>query len=77
MFVSGADGMSVFLESIETGAESHTLEFLANDIKRVIESAPNAKIADVVMDNTSANKAAWRLLLQDSYPIRFSGLCCS
>ncbi|KAI2503210.1 transposase [Fragilaria crotonensis] len=75
MFVSGADGMSVFLESIETGAESHTAEFLANNIKRVIESAPpNAKIAGVVMDNTSANKAAWRLL-QDSYPSRFFQGC--
>lgn len=75
MFVSGADSMSVFLESIETGGEAHTADFLAADKKRVIESLPpNAKIAGVVMDNTSANKAAWRLL-QDSYPSRFFQGC--
>ncbi len=63
--------MSIFLESIETGAEPHTAEFLANDMKIVIESAPpNAKIAGAVMDITSANKAAWQLL-QDLKPSPF------
>jgi Protein of unknown function (DUF 659)/hAT family C-terminal dimerisation region len=75
MFVSGADNMSLFLESIETGIESHTAEFLARDISRVIEGAPpNARIAGVVMDNTSANKAAWRILQKD-YPSRFFQGC--
>ena len=75
MFVSGAEGMSLFLESNATGIESHTAEFLAKDISRVIESSPpNAKIAGVVMDNTSANKAAWRVL-QNSYQSRFFQGC--
>jgi Protein of unknown function (DUF 659)/hAT family C-terminal dimerisation region len=75
MFVSGAENMSLFLECNETGIESHTAEFLAQDVSRVIEGAPsNARIAGVVMDNTSANKAAWRILQKD-YPSRFFQGC--
>ena len=75
MFVSGAEGMSLFLESNATGIESHTAEFSAQDISRVVENLPpNARIAGVVLDNTSANKAAWRVL-QNSYPSRFFQGC--
>ncbi|KAI2510962.1 transposase [Fragilaria crotonensis] len=59
MLVSG--DISLFLESNSTGEDSHTSEFLANDLSRVIK-ATSGKIAGAIMDNTSANKRAWTLL---------------
>ena len=71
MLVSG--DMSLFLKSNSTGEDSHTSEFLANDLSRVIKST-KGKIAGAIMDNTSANKRAWTLL-KTFHPEKFFQGC--
>ncbi len=71
MLVSG--DMSLFLKSNSTGEDSHTSEFLANDLSRVIKST-KGKIAGAIMDNTSANKQAW-MLLKTFHPEKFFQGC--
>ena len=71
MLVSG--DVSFFLELTLSGELSHTAEYLAGDLDRVI-SQTRGKVAGVVMDNTSANKLAWKLL-KEKHPSKFSQGC--
>ncbi len=59
MLVSG--DVSFFLESTQSGELSHTAEYLAGDLDRVIGQT-RGKVAGVVMDNTAANEKTWKLL---------------
>lgn len=66
-----------FLEAVYTKTDSHTAEFIAADITRVIESVVDvAEVAGCVTDNTKANKKAWRQL-EETYPSKyFYGCVC-
>jgi hypothetical protein len=50
-----------YLESIATGKDGHTAQWLADDLTRVINKYPHSFVG-VVTDNTAANKSAWRIL---------------
>lgn len=71
MLVSGE--VTLFLESVQSEERSHTSEFFAADITRVVNST-GGKIVGVVMDNTSANKKAWRIL-KGQHPCLFFQGC--
>ncbi len=68
MLVPGEE-VTLFLESVQSEELSHTSEFFAADTTRVVNST-GGKIMGVVMDNTSANKKAWRSLKR-STPVPF------
>ena len=70
--ISGDIG--IHLESNYTNDISHNSEFLSEDISRVIEMYKELDICGVVMDNTNANKKAWKLLEQ-KYPEKFFQGC--
>jgi Protein of unknown function (DUF 659) len=70
MTISG--DVTFFLESTQSGEQSHTSEYLASDIDRVIGQT-HGKIAGVVMDNTAANKKAWKLLKEQHSSMFFQG----
>lgn len=61
---------TVFLESLETGEQGHTGEWIARDLIRVIRKYDNIEVAGVVTDNASNNKLAWKLLTKE-YPRKF------
>jgi hypothetical protein len=58
----------IFLESVNTQDHSHTSEYIANDISRVFDLGYS--LAGCVMDNTSANRKAQRIL-REKYPKKF------
>jgi hypothetical protein len=67
-----------FLEAISTETDGHTAEFIAGDIKRVIEGNPSLKdrIVGCCTDNTAANQSAWSKL-KEVYPDKyFYGCVC-
>jgi Protein of unknown function (DUF 659) len=66
---------SLFLESNYTGDQGHSAAFLAADMSRVIDATPG-KMAGAIMDNTTANKAAW-VLLKRRHPHMFLQGCVS
>jgi hypothetical protein len=70
MLVSG--NVSFFLESSQSGELSHTAEYLAGDLDRVIGQT-RGKVAGVVMDNTAANKKTWKLLKEKHSSKFFQG----
>ena len=70
MMVSGE--VTFFLESTRSGELSHSAEYLAGDIDRVIRQM-QAKIAGVVMDNTAANKKTWKILKEKHASMFFQG----
>ena len=72
MFVS--EDTNLFLESKQTGEFSHTATYLASDLSRVIEGIATGHVAGAIMDNTSANKAAW-LILKEGHPELFFQGC--
>ncbi len=73
-----ADQLSQFLESVATEEQSHTAEFIADDLDRVIQSLTERgiKIAGAVTDNTATNRKAW-IELQRSYPKMYFHGCAS
>ncbi|KAI9905608.1 hypothetical protein PsorP6_013899 [Peronosclerospora sorghi] len=64
---------SLFLESNPTGEQDHTSAFLAADSIRVINLV-NGEVTGVVMDNTSSNKVAWKIL-REEFPDKFFQGC--
>ena len=64
-----ADRLSQFLESVSTEEQSHTAEFVADDLDRVIQllAERGIQIAGAVTDNTATNKKSW-IELQRRYP---------
>jgi len=67
---------TVFLESVSTGMQGHTSQWIADDIDRVIGKYSQTNFAGAVTDNTSANKAAWEIL-KDRHPTMFFHGCVS
>jgi hypothetical protein len=67
---------SFFLESVYTGSDGHTSDYLSKDIIRVIEKHSDIQICGVVTDNTATNKKAWEIL-QKVYPEKFFHGCVS
>jgi len=62
MLVGGK--LFLFLESVATGEASHTAQYIADDISRVIGELKthNVQICGVVTDNTNVNQAVWKIL---------------
>ena len=61
---------TIFLESILTGTQRHTSEWIASDIERIMVKNSKSIFAGIITVNTSANKKAWYLLeekFQTSY----------
>ncbi len=67
---------SLFLESVSTGEQGHTADWIASDIERVMRSNLKTSFAGAVTDNTSANKNAWRQL-KEAHPTCFFQGCTS
>jgi len=67
---------TVFLESVATGAQGHTSQWISDDIERVIAKYPHTHFAGAVTDNTSANKGAWEIL-KGRHPTMFFHGCVS
>jgi len=61
-----------FLECVYTQTQSHSKEFIADNISRVIEKDPQLrdKIVGCCTDNTNTNKAAWKIP-ESKYPEKF------
>ena len=70
MMISGE--VTLFLESTQSGEQSHTSEYLAADLARVISST-QGQISGVVMDNTAANKKTWKILKEGHPKMFFQG----
>jgi hypothetical protein len=68
--------MSLYLESVSTGEQSHNADWISADIRRVIASLPNTTVSGVVTDNTSTNKSAWQQL-SESHPSAYFQGCTS
>ena len=65
-----SQGKSFYLESVNTGTQGHSAEWMAADIERILLSYHDTNVVGMVTDNTSANKAAWRLL-SAKFPQKF------
>ena len=57
----------IFYDAKHTGAESHTAEYIYQELKSIIETIGPSKFAGVITDNASSMRAAWGLLNRD-YP---------
>ena len=65
---------SFFLESVCPGSKKKTSEFIANDVERIITKYHMCNINATVMDNTHANRKAFKLL-EEKYPKKFFHGC--
>uniref|UniRef100_A0A915JUS9 DUF659 domain-containing protein n=1 Tax=Romanomermis culicivorax TaxID=13658 RepID=A0A915JUS9_ROMCU len=74
-YIAASPKKTFFIESVVTGDQSHTDDYIAKDIARVIDSIA-CDVVGVVTDNTNANKAAWKILEQ-KYPDKFFQGCAS
>lgn len=63
-----------FLESVATGSQRHTAEWISQDLTRVLKSCTNWSGA--CTDNTNANKAAWAIL-KTIFPAKFFYGCAA
>jgi hypothetical protein len=75
-YMASSPAKTVFLESVATGTQGHTAEWISSDIERIITKFKDTTFAGAVTDNTSANKNAWKLL-KDKYPTMFFHGCVS
>ena len=73
MAVSGK--FTLFIESLATGDQSHSAQWIADDIARVLLDSP-AVTCGACTDNTSTNKSAWKLLAK-RFPSKFFHGCVS
>jgi hypothetical protein len=69
-YTAACEGKSFYLESNLTGTQSHTGQWLAQDISRIVQTY-SSDVAGVVTDNASPNVAAWKILAQ-KFPDKFS-----
>jgi hypothetical protein len=69
---------ALFLESVTTGEVSHTSEFIAAELSRVIVDLHSRGVAicGTVADNNRANKKAWQILKFKDPQMHFHG-CAS
>lgn len=75
-YMSSVEGTSFFLESVATGDQGHSGQWLADDMTRVIEAYPHIVFAGAVADNCSANKKSWEIL-SERFPHKFFYGCAS
>jgi hypothetical protein len=75
-YMANSPSKTIFLESVTTGIQGHTAEWIAADIDRVMNKYPDTKFAGVVTDNASAYKSAWQMLKQ-RHPTMFFHGCVS
>jgi hypothetical protein len=68
------DGLSLFLESVYTGQNGQTAQYLARDVAR--GETVKINVCGVVTDNTTSNMDP-RALLQREYPSLFFQGCAS
>ena len=66
---------SLFLESANTEEQGHDAEWLAQDMKHVIDGI-GENVVGAITDNTAANKKMWSILEQ-KYPACFFHGCVS
>lgn len=64
-----------FIESVATHDQSHSAQWIADDMARIIDSLA-CDVAGAVTDNTNANRAAWKIL-EEKYPGKFFHGCVS
>jgi hypothetical protein len=71
-------GKMIFLEPVSTNDQSHTAKRVAEDLSRVINQLVGRSFVmnGAVTDNTSCNKAAWKVLKQE-FPSMFFYGCAS
>jgi hypothetical protein len=74
-FIASNSKFSLFLEAVPTYNQGHTAEWIASNIERVI-NAVEAEACGACTDNTSANKAAWKIL-EEKFPSMFFHGCVS
>jgi len=75
-YMATSPSKTAFLESIATGTQGHSAEWIASDLDRVMQKYPHTSFAGAVTDNTSANKAAWELM-KAKHPSKFFHGCVS
>lgn len=75
-YMATSSSTTLFLESVLTGDQGHTSEWIAQDIDRVIKLYPKTIFAGAITDNTTANKKAWALLYE-MHPSMFFQGCTS
>lgn len=75
-YLSASTDHTIFIEALTASKINHTGEFLAADIKRVIDSL-KSNICGVCTDNTAANKKAWAILKKDHFPQKFFYGCAA
>ena len=51
---------SLFLDSVCTGEQGHTADWIAQDLKRIMEKLIN--VSGPITDNTKAYQKAWKIL---------------
>ncbi|CAG8473836.1 6995_t:CDS:2 [Scutellospora calospora] len=61
----------IFYNAKYSESESHTAEYIYNEFKTIIKHVGSFKFAEIITDNISSMRAAWRLLNQD-----YSQLIC-
>ena len=72
-YMAASPTVTLFLESVSTGTQGHSSQWIASDIHRIIETYPKTIFAGAVTDNTSANKLAWRILAERHPSMYFQG----
>lgn len=60
-------GDTLLVKSIPTGTEAHTAEYVAGELKKVIEDVGPEKVQAVITDNASNMVKMWKLLV-NMYP---------
>lgn len=75
-YMATSPSKTMFLESVATGTQGHSAEWIASDLDRVMQKYPDTSFAGAVTDNTSANKAAWEIM-KINHPSMFFHGCVS
>jgi hypothetical protein len=75
-YIAVSPKKTLFLESVPTQEQSHTAEFIADDIERVFKAFPKTQFCGAITDNTSDNRNAWSRL-KTKFPEMFFRGCMS
>ena len=74
-YMAVANGTALFIESVNTGEQSHDAVWIAADTSRVLTKFGD-RAAGCLMDNTATNRAAWKIL-EENHPSKFFYGCTS
>jgi Protein of unknown function (DUF 659) len=75
-YMASSPSKTFSLESVFTGEQAHSGDWIAGDISRVFSCFDKTPFVGAVMDNTKANKKAWAIL-REKYPTMFFQGCTS